>query len=59
MIRVVRERHEATAFVERVLRLAGGNNRFGEPNYRAVWGWNRLGWIGGKWEDRDAEGMLM
>jgi hypothetical protein len=59
MIRVVRERHEATAFVERVLRLAGGNNRFGEPNYRAVWGWSRLGWIGGKWEDRDAAGTLV
>ena len=26
----------------RRLRLAGGRNRFGEPNYRAVWGWSRL-----------------
>jgi hypothetical protein len=41
------------------LRLAGGINRFGEPNYRAVWGWNRLAWIGGKWEDRDAAGRLI
>jgi hypothetical protein len=45
--------------VEEALRLAGGINRFGEPNYRAVWGWNRLAWIGGKWEDRDAAGRLI
>ena len=38
-----------------MLRLvrAGGINRFAEPNYRAVWGWNRLAWIGGKFEERD------
>jgi hypothetical protein len=42
--------------VERALRLAGGLNRFGEPNFRAVWGWNRLAWIGGRWTDRDASG---
>lgn len=38
---------------------AGGLNRLGEPNYRAVWGWNRLAWIGGKFEDRDANGDLL
>ena len=43
----------------RALALAGGRNRFGEPNYRAVWGWSRLDWIGGKWEDRDASGSLI
>jgi len=42
-----------------VLRLAGGLNRFGEPNYRAVWGWSRLDWVGGKWEDRDEHGVLV
>jgi hypothetical protein len=35
------------------LELAGGLNRFREPNYRAIWGWNRLAWIGGKFEERD------
>ncbi len=55
----MRETHETPAYIERALRLAGGINRFGEPNYRAVWGWNRLTWIGGKWEDRDATGRLL
>ena len=51
--------HEAPADVARELALAGGRNPFGEPNYRAVWGWSRLDWIGGKWEDRDsASGAL-
>jgi hypothetical protein len=59
MIRVLRETHDAPASVARRLRLAGGVNRFGEPNYRAVWGWSRLGWVGGKWEDRDAAGELL
>jgi hypothetical protein len=37
------------------LKMAGGVNRFGEANYRAVWGWNRLAWIGGKFEERDPQ----
>jgi hypothetical protein len=53
MILVIRETHEAPADVARALELAGGRNPFGEANYRAVWGWSRLDWIGGKWEDRD------
>lgn len=60
MIQVLRETHRAAPAVQRRLLLAGGVNRFGEPNYRAVWGWERLGWIGGKWEDRDpADGSLL
>jgi hypothetical protein len=59
MIRILRETHEAAADVARALALAGGCNRFGEANYRAVWGWSRLDWIGGKWEDRDAAGNLV
>lgn len=53
MIHVLRETHEAPATVAHRLALAGGRNIFGEPNFRAVWGWNRLGWIGGRWTDRD------
>ena len=60
MIQIIRETHKASADVARALEVAGGRNRFGEPNYRAVWGWSRLDWIGGKWEDRDpATGQLV
>jgi len=59
VIRVVRETHDTPESVARRLELAGGRNRFGEPNYRAVWGWNRLAWIGGKFEDRDEHGVLI
>lgn len=59
MIQIVRETHETPAWAERILRVAGGINRYGEPNYRACWGWNRLTYIGGKWEDRNAAGELV
>jgi hypothetical protein len=59
MIRVLRETHQPPPSVERRLRLAGGCNRFGEPNYRAVWGASRLSWVGGKWEDRNEAGELL
>lgn len=52
-IEIARETHEAPETVAERLKLAGGVNRFGEANYRAVWGWNRLAWIGGKFEERD------
>jgi hypothetical protein len=56
----VREAHDAPESVLRALTLAGGTNPFGEPNYRAVWGWNRLAWIGGKFEERDpSSGSLL
>ena len=35
---------------------AGGVNRYGEPNFRVVWGGSRLAWVGGRWTDRDAHG---
>jgi hypothetical protein len=59
MICVLREKHEVPVSIERRLRSAGGVNRYGEPNYRAVWGWSRLGWIGGKWTDRDGAGDVV
>jgi hypothetical protein len=59
MIQVLRETHEPAASVARRLHIAGGSNRFGEPNYRAVWGWSRLGWVGGKWEDRNEAGEIV
>jgi hypothetical protein len=59
MVEIVRERYEAPESVARRLMVAGGSNRYGEANYRAVWGWNRLAWIGGKFEDRDEDGRLV
>jgi hypothetical protein len=58
MIQVLRETHEAPAAIQYRVARAGGTNIFGEPNFRVVWGWNRLTWIGGLWEDRDANGNL-
>jgi hypothetical protein len=58
-IQVIRETHAAPESVARRLGLSGGLNRFGEANYRAVWGWNRLAWICGKFEDRDEHGALI
>jgi hypothetical protein len=60
MIQVVRETHETPETVAWRLARAGGCNRYSEANYRAVWGWNRLAWIGGKFEERDpATGSLL
>ncbi len=56
MINVIRETHEAPASIQRRVTLAGGANRYGEPNFRVVWGGSRLTWIGGRWTDRDAHG---
>jgi len=30
-----------------------GKNRFGGPNFRIIWGPDRMEWIGGLWVDRD------
>ncbi len=56
MIRVTRETHEPPVSLCERLVQAGGTNRLGEPNFRVVWGGSRLGWIGGKWVDRDTNG---
>lgn len=44
---------EPQAFLTRY----GGLNRFGEPNYRLVWGWRRLVWEGGEWNDWSDDGQ--
>src|SRR5260370_6487127 len=59
MITILRETHDTPPEIAERLACAGGANRFGEPNFRAVWGWNRLAWIGGLFEDRDADGTLV
>ena len=59
MIQILREMHDTPPNIARTLELAGGTNRFGEPNFRAVWGWNRLAWIGGRWTDLDESGAVL
>src|SRR5579862_8169129 len=56
MIQVTRETHQPSASIQRRIARAGGANRYGEPNFRAVWGRSRLTWIGGRWTDHDAHG---
>lgn len=58
-IRVTRETHEAPAQIQERVARAGGENRFGEPNFRVVWGGSRLSWIGGRWIDRDTHGNVI
>lgn len=58
-IRVTRETHEPPRKIQERVARAGGANRFGEPNFRIVWGGSRLGWIGGRWIDRDASGNVI
>lgn len=58
-IRVLRESLPTPDWAVQRLTLAGGLNRFDGPNYRVVWSENRLAFVGGKFEDRDAEGNLI
>jgi hypothetical protein len=55
-IRVTRETHDTLAAITEGITRAGGTNRYGEANFRVVWGGARLTWIGGRWTDRDAHG---
>jgi hypothetical protein len=56
---VTRETHDTPWEVQERVRRSGGANRYGEPNFRVVWGGSRLTWIGGRWTDRDANGNLV
>lgn len=58
MITVTREQHAVPPEIQDVLTRAGGVNFFGEPNFRAVWGYSRLGWMAGKWVDRYPDGSV-
>ena len=59
VIKVTRETHAAPEEIAARIARAGGKNRFGEPNFRVVWGASRLAWIGGRWTDRDAHGNAL
>jgi len=45
------EHHDCPDSVTERLRTAGGNNLFGEPNFRVVWGYNRIVPISGEWQE--------
>ena len=52
-------KRETPEWARKALLLAGGKNRFGEPNFRVSWGDSLVDWIGGRWEDRDTNGHLL
>jgi hypothetical protein len=45
------EHHTPSETVVENLRLAGGNNPFGESMFRVVWGYNRIVPIHGEWQE--------
>lgn len=45
------EHHSCPERVAEQLRLAGGVNPFGEPMFRAVWGYDRIVAIHGEWQE--------
>ena len=45
------EHHDCPESLKVRLILVGGNNPFGEPNFRLVWGYNRIVKIHGQWEE--------
>ncbi len=45
------EHYDCPEDVTKWLALAGGTNRWGEPRFRVVWGWNRIVPITGSWEE--------
>lgn len=45
------EHHECPESVARELEIAGGLNRYGKPNFRLVWGWNRIVPMSGEWQE--------
>jgi hypothetical protein len=45
------EHHECPKHIQERLTIAGGLNRFGEPNFRCVWGFNRVVPVHGEWQD--------
>lgn len=58
-VQVFRESLEPPKWAADFLTQAGGLNRFGEPLFRLVWSNSRLGFVGGRFEDRDEHGYLI
>jgi hypothetical protein len=56
----VPERKECPEEVAERLREIAGDNRFGDPMFRIVWGWNRLVEMTGEWQEWNRyEAMLV
>lgn len=55
MHKVVTESRLCPPAVQARIRRAGGVNLFGQPNFRLVWGWNRLQKIQGFWDQLDSD----
>jgi hypothetical protein len=55
----MRETHEAPAEIRQRLARAGHSNRYGESNFRVVWGGSRLSWNGGRRTDHDTSGNVI
>jgi hypothetical protein len=45
------ERRDTPPEVTEELKLAGGLNRFGEPMFRVIWGFNRIVPMSGEWQE--------
>jgi|SRR5271156_6098893 len=58
-IRVTRETYDTPPGIRERVLAAGGANRYGEANFRVVWGGSRLTWMGGRWTDRDGSGNVI
>ncbi len=58
-IEVVRENKRTPRELQARITQVGGRNPHGAPMFRLVWGWSRLAWIGGEWEDHDDAGTLI
>lgn len=47
----IAEHRQCPEHITETLRVAGGENRFGEPNFRVVWGYDRIVPITGEWQE--------
>ncbi len=51
MIEVLTQNRTCPPAIQQRIARAGGRHSNGLPWFRVVWGWSRLTWIGGKWEE--------
>ncbi len=52
------EHHTCPDFIQARLTACGGTNRYGEPRFRMVWGYDRIVPITGSWEDWEQTQIL-
>jgi hypothetical protein len=54
-LQVVIESKRVPYHVQQRVRRAGGENLYGQPMYRVVWGWDRQAWLCGAFEEHDKD----